>query len=109
MLDYKIIIKAVLTLIERYLRHETISPAEFSKVEEQMEMYWDEYEKKNPNAGPFDSPLSAWMIHEQPFLAGTPHASGGTPSYFWDLIQDECTGGEPAERHFQHTATLFST
>ncbi len=104
------IMKAIVCLIEKWLRRETIKPSEFNELEEQMEMYWDEYEKKNPRAGPYDSYLSAWLIHEQLFLAGTPHASGGPPYYFWDLIEEECAGGEPqAERQFKHCTELFGT
>lgn len=102
------IMKAMQDIIEKWLRHKTISTAEFSAVEDQIEMYYEEYAKKNPCADPFDSYLSAWLIHEQLFLVGTVHASGGTPSYFWDLIQEECASGEPvAERHFKHCTELF--
>lgn len=100
------IIKAVQSLIEKWLRRETIVQTEFSAVEKQIEMYYEEYAKKNPRAGPFDSYLSAWFIHEQEFLADIPHASGGTPDYFWDLIQDECANGE---RQFKHCTELFDS
>ena len=108
MLDAKPIMKAIVALIERYLRHETIPLSEFKKVQETMDNYWTEYEKKHPRAKPFDSHLSAWLIYEQPFLAGTAFSSGGTPSYFLDLIEEECEGGESvAQRHFKHCTELF--
>jgi hypothetical protein len=108
MSDAKQVMKAIVGLIERYLRHEKILPAEFKKVQEMMNTFEVAFNKKNPRARPFDNPIDAWMIHEQPFLAGTPHASGGPPSYFWELIEGECNGGEPVEeRHFQHSAALF--
>lgn len=100
MLDHKTIMKAIQTLIERWLRRETISTTEFSAMEDQIEMYWDELAKKNPRVGPFDSSLAAWLIHEQLFLAGTQHESGGAPGYFWDLIQEECVNGEPVENRY---------
>ncbi len=108
MTDHKKIMEAITGLIERYLRHESILLKDFEAVDKMMESYYKEYAKKNPRAKPFDSSLAAWMIHEQMFLGGTEFASGGTPGYFWDLIEDECNGGEPvAERHFTHCAALF--
>lgn len=101
----KPVMNAIISLIERYLRQKKISASEFKKVLEMMDNFEAEFEKKNP--GKSFSPLSDWLIHEQLFLVGTPHASGGTPSYFLDLIDDECEGGEPANRYFKHCTELF--
>lgn len=98
----KPVMNAILRLIERHLRQEKISASEFKKVQEIMNNFEKEFEKKNPQAR--FSPLSDWLLHEQLFLAGTSHASGGPPYYFLDQIEEEC---KPAERHFKHTATLF--
>jgi hypothetical protein len=74
---------------------------DFEVVDKMMDTYYVEYAKKNPNAKPFGSSLAAWMIHEQMFLDGTEFANGGTPYYFWDLIENECNCGDPVgERHF---------
>lgn len=106
MLDHKIIIKAVLGLIEKYLRRETISHDEYNKVQKMMDTFEIEFKKKNPRTS--FSPLADWLIHEQPYLAGTPHASGGSPSYFLECIQAETEGGEPVvERLFRHCSELF--
>ncbi len=98
------LMKSITRLIERYLRKEPIDPKKIKELNDQIETYYTEYAKKNPSAGPFDSDLAAWMIHEQEYLAG----SGGPPYYFWELIQDECDGDPPvADRYFKHCTTLF--
>jgi hypothetical protein len=108
MTDHKKIMSAITGLIERYLRRDSILLKDFNAVDKMMDTYNEEYAKKNPRAKPFDSPLSAWIIHEQMFLCGTEFASGGAPYYFWDLIEEECNGGEPiSERHFKHCTALF--
>lgn len=104
------VMKAIVGLIEKWLQRETISADEFDKMQDQIDMYYKEYEKKHPRAKTFDSYLACWLIHEQPFLAGTPHASGGTPGYFLECIEDEMSGGEPqAERQFKHCTELFGS
>ena len=103
----KPVMNAILGLIEGYLRQEKISASEFKKVKEMMDNFETEFQKKKSRK--HFSPLSDWLIHEQLFLAGTPHASGGPPYYFLDQIEDECEGGEPAERHFKHCTELFGT
>jgi hypothetical protein len=110
MTDHKKIMEAINGLIERYLRRKSIPLKDFEAVNAMMATYYEEYAKKNPRAKPFDSSLAAWMIHEQEFLSGTEFASGGTPDYFWDLIAEECNGGEPVdERHFKHCGALFGS
>jgi len=82
MIDAKPIMNAITVLIEKHQKKKPISRAEFKKVDEMMDTYYANYKKKNPRAGPFDSSLSAWMIHEQDSMQGS-------PSYFWDLIVAE--------------------
>ncbi len=84
----KPIMDAVLRLIEKWLQTRAVWPSDFKKVDEMMDEYYRDFKKKNPDARPFDSYLSMWMIHEREFLPGTPHSNGGPPSYFWDQIAD---------------------
>ncbi len=108
MAEFKKVMTAITGLIERYLRKESIPLKDFEVVDKMMDKYYEEYEKKNRRAKPFDSHLAAWMIHEQMFLDGTEFASGGTPCYFWDMIEEECNGGEPVtDRYFKHCTELF--
>ncbi len=82
----KPIMDAIVSLIEMYLRTGNVPKHEYKKVDEMMDNYYADFNKKNPNAGSFDSQLSMWMIHEREFLPGTPYYNGGPPYYFWDEI-----------------------
>ncbi len=84
----KPIMDAIVRLIEKWLQTQTVSRQDFKKVDEMMEGYYRDFNKKNPHARQFDSQLAMWMIHEREYLPGTPHSNGGPPSYFWDQIED---------------------
>lgn len=83
----KPIMDAIVHLIETWLKTDTVPKHQFKKVDEMMNNYYANFAKKNPHAGPFDSQLSMWMIHERTFLPGTSYSNGGPPSYFWDEIE----------------------
>jgi hypothetical protein len=84
----KPIMNAIIRLIETWLQTRTVSKQDFKKVDETMEEYYENFNKKNPHARQFDSHLSMWMIHEREYLPGTPHSNGGPPYYFWEQIEE---------------------
>ncbi len=83
----KPIMDAVLRLIETWLQTHQVSKQDYKKVDEMMEEYYRDFNKKHPHARQFDSQLSMWMIHEREYLPGTPHNNGGPPYYFWEQIE----------------------
>ena len=84
----KPIMNAIIRLIEVWLQTRAVSQQDFKKVDEMMEGYYRDFNKKNPHAREFDSQLSMWMIHDREYLPGTPYSNGGPPYYFWDQIED---------------------
>ncbi len=78
---------AIVKAIEMHLRTGSLPNHIFKKVKDQIDMYYSEFSKKNPNTSAYNSKLAIWMIHEQEFLPGTPYTNGGPPSYFWDEIE----------------------
>ena len=84
----KPIMNAIIRLIEVWLQTRAVSQQDFKKVDEMMEGYYRDFNKKNPHACEFDSQLSMWMIHEREYLPGTPYSNGGPPYYFWEQIED---------------------
>ncbi len=89
----KPIMDAIVRLIEKWLQTHQVSKQDYKKVDEMMEEYYRDFNKKNPYARQFDSQLSMWMIHEREYLAGTPHSNGGPPYYFWEQIEDAAAQG----------------
>ncbi len=83
------IMDAIVQLIELHLMQKPISKKAYEKLNDQIEAYYADFEKKNPDAEQFDSQLSMWMIHDREFLRGTPYATGGPPYYFFDQIEEE--------------------